>query len=1170
MYDAATLLGSTSADSSGNWRFTVSPLSAGSHALSIKASDSAGNVSLSSDPLELLIDSAAPGIDSVRMPADGTYYNGDSLEFTVNFSEVVWVDTRGGSPRISLTVGSQIRYASYVSGSGTTALTFSYSVLSGDSDSNGITLGTLVANGATLQDLAGNDAALTLNGLGSTAAILIDGTLPTIVSVAGPTADGIYGAGSSIVITVDFSTAVDVDTSGGTPTLQLSSGGVATYAGGSGGTTLSFHYTVGSGENSADLDYSSTAALALNGATIRDAGGNHLAASLSLMVPGTAGSLGANKAIIIDTAAPTVTGATVTFSADSGISGTDRITNVAAQSVSGTLTGNLGVGERVQVSTDGGASWVNATASADQWALPEILQLMGNGSLQVRVIDQAGNIGAATRFDWQLDTVAPTSSLGEVRFANDSGISDHDLITRSASQTISAVLDAPLQAGERVEGSLDNGVTWLDLTSKISGSTLRWDNVTLAGSNTLQLRVSDTAGNLGATTRVAYVLDASAPSTTVANVRFSADSGRSDSDFVTNVATQTLSGTLSANLASDERVLVSLDDGMTWQLAVSRVGENTWTLGNVSLLASNILQVKVSDTAGNDGPSYQQAYVLDTTAPALATVDRLHTQSQMPVLTGTATLAAGETLTVTVGGATYQVTPGAGTWTLDLAHATPLSGSLQLAMNRQHSVLATVTDQAGNSSSDLTQGELIIGTPPVPPTTVITAAVLSADSGSSASDFITNVAQQTLSGTLSAALAAGERVELSLDGGLNWRTAASNANTWSSNVVLAGSGTLWLRVSGEGGSGALYRQDYVVDAAAPAAPAVASLTTASLRPVLTGTATLAEGERLSVSVGGAEYLVNSVDGRWRLDLGDAPPTRGALSLLDGGRYEVVATVIDLAGNRSSGSAQLTVALPPASPPPAAPATPLPPPGAILSGALPAAFGLVPGNDMAASFDRNPAARPMDGFQSFLPPLRGPGGMPLEGQWFGLEARALLDTLPSSSPLDSALEFAVDGSAAASGPALDETAQTPRSAQRSGQIIVRSGEAMALQLSGAAFVADPAQATDTSSTPSALKVRQANGTPLPDWLDVDLASGRLAGTPPAGFEGRLSIEVSGRDRQGKTVSQVFELIVTAPAVRTGQAADDARATVGRSSLAEQLRLTRNASLAPVTPLSALAT
>ena len=59
------------------------------------------------------------------------------------------------------------------------------------------------------------------------------------------------------------------------------------YVSGSGSNTLTFNYTVQAGDTSADLDYLSSAALGLNGGTIRDAAGNN--ATLTLPSPGAAG-----------------------------------------------------------------------------------------------------------------------------------------------------------------------------------------------------------------------------------------------------------------------------------------------------------------------------------------------------------------------------------------------------------------------------------------------------------------------------------------------------------------------------------------------------------------------------------------------------------------------------------------------------------------------------------------------------------------------------------------------------------------------------------------------------------------------------------------------------------------------------------------------------------------
>src|SRR5207253_2548333 len=62
------------------------------------------------------------------------------------------------------------------------------------------------------------------------------------------------------------------------------------------------------GDTSADLNYASTTALALNGGTIRDLVAND--ATLTLPATGGASSLAGTSALVVDTTAPTVLGVT--------------------------------------------------------------------------------------------------------------------------------------------------------------------------------------------------------------------------------------------------------------------------------------------------------------------------------------------------------------------------------------------------------------------------------------------------------------------------------------------------------------------------------------------------------------------------------------------------------------------------------------------------------------------------------------------------------------------------------------------------------------------------------------------------------------------------------------------------------------------------------------------
>ena len=163
-----------------------------------------------------------------------------------------------------------------------------------------------LAGTGTPGSISGN-VSITGGGLSAAVTQAVSGTLnaapsPTVTNVTATTADGSYKAGASISITVTFSASVTVT---GTPTLALNSGGSASYSSGSGTSTLTFSYTVAATQNSTDLDYSTTSSLALASSTINASTGG-TPATLTLPSPGAAGSLGFNKAIVIDTTAPTI------------------------------------------------------------------------------------------------------------------------------------------------------------------------------------------------------------------------------------------------------------------------------------------------------------------------------------------------------------------------------------------------------------------------------------------------------------------------------------------------------------------------------------------------------------------------------------------------------------------------------------------------------------------------------------------------------------------------------------------------------------------------------------------------------------------------------------------------------------------------------------------------
>ncbi|MCF7965423.1 MAG: FG-GAP-like repeat-containing protein [Methylobacter tundripaludum] len=133
-------------------------------------SDAAGNsVVLShgavADNSAYRVDAIAPTVSSIAISsATGNENNslnaGDTVSVTVTLSEATTVT---GTPQVTLDIGGSLVQADYVSGSGGNTLVFTYTILAGQYDANGISIppDSLSLNGGSLTDAAGNNATLT-------------------------------------------------------------------------------------------------------------------------------------------------------------------------------------------------------------------------------------------------------------------------------------------------------------------------------------------------------------------------------------------------------------------------------------------------------------------------------------------------------------------------------------------------------------------------------------------------------------------------------------------------------------------------------------------------------------------------------------------------------------------------------------------------------------------------------------------------------------------------------------------------------------------------------------------------------------------------------------------------------------------------------------------------
>lgn len=125
------------------------------------------------------VDAVFPEITNIQLPDAGMYRSGDSISMRIHFSEKVLIAASANKPRIKMTIGSNTRYLTYLSGTGSQQLLFTYSIINGDLDKNGIRLfANILADKNQLTDLAGNPADLSFNLGSSLPRITIDGIAP--------------------------------------------------------------------------------------------------------------------------------------------------------------------------------------------------------------------------------------------------------------------------------------------------------------------------------------------------------------------------------------------------------------------------------------------------------------------------------------------------------------------------------------------------------------------------------------------------------------------------------------------------------------------------------------------------------------------------------------------------------------------------------------------------------------------------------------------------------------------------------------------------------------------------------------------------------------------------------------------------------------------------------
>ena len=871
----------------GTWALNVpaadlAALGQGAQTITASVNDRAGNPGQTTHALT--VDTVAPTVTIATVAGDDIINNAEQLAgqtisgtttaevgqtVTVTFNGQSWTATVGSGGSWSVFIPAQ-QFAGLSDGSYTISATVSDQAGNPGSASRGVTLNGDVPS-VTINTFAGDDV---VNAAEHGSSLVISGTTTAPV-------------GQTLTLTLN----------GKTYTTTVQTGG-------------SWSYTLGSVDVTA----------------LADGNAYVINASVSNAIGNTGSS---NHTITVDLSAPAMGINIDSLQADTGLSSSDFITSVSPVVVNGSLTAALASNETAQISIDGGVTWTTLTVTGTTWRYNDSRTLTDGSYLyQVRVIDAAGNVGATDSQNVVIDTIAPDPAVKTIAInaiTTDTGLITNDFVTSDTTLAVSGTLGAALSSGEFAQISIDGGTTWQNLS--VSGLTWTYlDGRTLSDGNyNYQVRVIDTAGNIGATASQIVTVDTTAPlaSKTIAIAGISDDTGLSSSDFVTRDTTLTVRGTLGAALAADERAQISLDGGVTWT-TLTVIG-TSWSYADGRTLTDGTWNytVRVVDLAGNVGQTATQNVVVDTTSPEAAksiTITGISDDtgaSSSDFITSDTSLTVRGVLGAALGANEFaQIsTDNGATWVNVTLAADGLNWSYvdgRTLTNGTTTWQVRVVDLAGNVGATSSQSAQI---DTVNPAQVLTIASISTDTGSSATDFITSDTTLTLTGSLGAGLASGEVAQISLDGGATWITLTTNGTQWTytdSRTLTDGSYVYQVRVLDlAGNTGPVVSKTVVVDTINPTAtPTIVSYTddvgqrqgtlsssqaTDDTTPLLNGVLSgpLASGEVVYLYRNGLLLGAVTMVGALNWTYSDSGLVSGA--------YTYSARVVDLAGNITSSS-----------------------------------------------------------------------------------------------------------------------------------------------------------------------------------------------------------------------------------------------------------------------------
>ncbi|MCT9073372.1 Ig-like domain-containing protein [Cupriavidus gilardii] len=731
------------ADGAGNWTYTPStPLPDGT-VVSVTATDAAGNVS---PPATATVDAAAPAAPAIATVVD----DADPVSAPLTSGD----STNDTTPTISGTAEAN-----------STVQIFSGSTLLGTASADGsgnwtFSPTTPLADGPYSLTVTATDAA----GNTSPASAAFDFTVDT----APPSTPVITQANSGTIAgTAEANSTVAIDTNGdGTPdvTVTADASGNWTHAPTTpiaDGTTISVTAADAAGNVSAPATIAIDS-VAPAAPTIAPTNGT--------LLQGTAE---ANGTVNIDTDGDGTPDATVTADgagnwtyspatplADGtvvNVTATDAAGNISPpasatvdavapgtptiQPTDGTLLqGTADANSTVDIDTNGDGT-PDATVTADgtgNWTYTPATPLADGTVVNVTARDAAGNVSApATATVDALPPAAPTIE-----------------------PTNGTVLAGTAEANSTVEIDTNgDGTPDATVTADGAGNWSHTPATPLPDGTVVSVTATDATGNTSAPATA--TVDALPPAAPV----------------IAPTNGTVIAGTAEAN----STIEIDTNGDGTPEATVTADGAGNWSYTPATPLPDGtVVSATATDAAGNTGaPGSATVDAVVPAVPAIASVtddvDPVSgaltsgdtTNDGTPTIAGTA--EANSTVRIFNGTTLIGTTTADGTGNWSFTPTAPLADGA-------YALTVTATDAAGNASPASAAFNLTVDTAAPAATVAITGVT---DDTGTAGDWITGDTTPTFSGTLSAPLAAGDRVEVSYDGGNTWTQATVNGTSWS-------------------------------------------------------------------------------------------------------------------------------------------------------------------------------------------------------------------------------------------------------------------------------------------------------------------------------------------------------------------------------------------------------